>query len=127
MKFEHFGINVPHPQAMAAWYVRHFNMKIVRSMQNTPYTHFLADDSGRVIMEIYANETVDIPDYNLQHPLKFHIALEVNNPQELSENLIKDGALFFEEVKTDDGSHLIMLRDPWGIPVQLCKRGKPMI
>ncbi len=127
MKFEHFGINVPHPQAMAGWYVRHFNMKIVRSMQDTPYTHFLTDDSGRVIMEIYANETVEIPDYNLQHPLKFHVAFEVSNPQELSEILIKEGAMFFEEVKMDDGSHLIMLRDPWGIPIQLCKRGKPMV
>lgn len=127
MKFEHFGINVPHPQAMAAWYVRHFDMKIVRSMQDTPYTHFLTDDSGRVIMEIYANEAVEIPDYNLQHPLKFHIAFEASNPQELSENLIKEGAMFFEEVKTDDGSHLIMLRDPWGIPLQLCKRGTPMV
>ena len=127
MKFEHFGINVPHPQAMAAWYVRHFSMKIIRSMHNTPYTHFLADDSGRVIMEIYANETVDIPDYNLQHPLKFHVAFEVSNPSELAKALIKDGALFFEEVKTDDNSHLIMLRDPWGVPIQLCQRGKPMI
>jgi catechol 2,3-dioxygenase-like lactoylglutathione lyase family enzyme len=127
MKFEHFGINVPHPQAMAAWYVRHFNMKIVSSMHITPYTHFLADDSGRVIMEIYANETVDIPDYNLQHPLKFHVAFEVRNSSELAKNLIKDGALFFEEVKTDDGSSLIMLRDPWGVPIQLCQRGKPII
>ena len=48
MKFEHFGINVPDPVAMAAWYVKHFQMKVLRAMKEDPYTHFLADESGRV-------------------------------------------------------------------------------
>ncbi len=127
MKFEHFGINVPEPIAMAAWYVKHFQMKVLRAMKNDPFTHFLADESGRVCMELYANKTVEIPDYLKQHPLKFHVAFEVNDPQKFSEILIKDGATFFEEVKPDAASHLIMLRDPWGIPLQLCKRSSPML
>lgn len=127
MKFEHFGINVPRPQEMAAWYVRHFNMKIVRAMKNDPFTHFLADISGRVVMELYANNTVEIPDYSKQHPLRFHFAFEADNPEKFSESLIAEGATFFEEQKTEDGSHLMMLRDPWGVPLQICRRGKPFI
>lgn len=125
MKFEHFGINVPRPQEMAAWYVRHFNMSIVRAMNNETFTHFLADVSGRVVMELYANNTVEIPDYSKQHPLRFHFAFEVDDPEKFSESIIDDGATFFEEQKTNDGSHLMMLRDPWGIPLQICRRGKP--
>jgi catechol 2,3-dioxygenase-like lactoylglutathione lyase family enzyme len=26
-----------------------------------------------------------------------------------------------------DGSHLKMLKDPWGFSIQLCKRGQPMV
>ena len=127
MRFEHFGINVPDPKAMAAWYVKHFKMSVLRAMKEDPFTHFLADESGRVCLEIYANKSVAIPDYLKQHPLKFHFAFEVDNPQKLSESLITDGAIFFEEVKPDERSHLIMLRDPWGIPLQLCKRSAPML
>ena len=28
---------------------------------------------------------------------------------------------------TADGSRLIMLRDPWGLPLQLCKRSNPLL
>ena len=37
------------------------------------------------------------------------------------------GATFAEEVHLPDGSHLVMLRDPWGLALQLCKRGQPML
>ncbi|MFO7655618.1 MAG: VOC family protein [Bacteroidales bacterium] len=127
MRFEHFGINVPDPVAMAAWYVKHLKMKVVRSMNTEPFTHFLGDEQGRVCMEVYANKLVEIPDYNKLHPLQFHCAFEVTDPQKLSELLIADGAKFCEEVRPDEKSLLIMLRDPWGIPLQLCKRSVPML
>jgi len=41
--------------------------------------------------------------------------------------LIEDGAGYVEEVNLPDGSKLIMMRDPWGLAIQLCKRGMPMI
>lgn len=126
MKFEHLGINVPDPRAMASWYVKHFNMKIVRSMNDDPYTRFLADDSGRVCLELYANKTIEIPDYTKQHPLRFHLAFEITNPEKFSAVLIADGATFFEEIRPDESSHLVMLRDPWGVPLQLCKRSAPL-
>jgi hypothetical protein len=30
-------------------------------------------------------------------------------------------------VQLPDGSHLKMLKDPWGLSIQLCKRGQPMV
>jgi hypothetical protein len=39
--------------------------------------------------------------------------------------LEKAGARLFLEEPLPDGSRLIMMRDPWGVPLQLCQRAKP--
>ncbi len=78
-------------------------------------------------MEIYTNPNAVIPDYSSEQPLRFHFAFAVSNPSALKEKLLKAGATVVEEAKLDDGSYLIMMRDPWGIPFQLCKRAEAMI
>jgi glyoxylase I family protein len=35
------------------------------------------------------------------------------------------GARLVEAVTPADGSVLLMMRDPWGVPVQLCQRARP--
>jgi len=127
MEFEHFGLNVPDAKAMAGWYVKHCNMSIVRALPKANQTHFLADEKGRVVMEIYTNPTSAIPNHSTEHPLRFHFAFAVSEPAALKEKLVSAGASVVEELKLDDGSHLIMMRDPWGVPLQLCKRANPMI
>ena len=127
MTFEHFALNVSKPVEMSQWYVDNCEMKIVRSVNDFPFTRFLTDKAGKVMLEIYFNSAARIPEYEKQNPLEFHLALSVDDPLKIKNKLISAGATFEEEVRTDDGSHLIMLRDPFGIPLQLCKRGKPMI
>lgn len=126
MVFEHFALNVPEPTSMAAWYVTHLSMRIVSKMERAPYTHFLSDQTGRVVIEIYSNRLAPIPAYADQHPLCFHFAFAVTDAEEEKIRLLQAGATFFEELRLDDGSHLVMLRDPWGIPLQLCQRAQPM-
>lgn len=125
MIFEHFALNVNKPVEMADWYVNNCEMKIVKSLTESPFTHFLADKSGRVVLEIYQNNSAEIPDYSKRHPLIFHFALAVDDVNKVKDKLLQAGASFFEEVNLNDGSHLIMLRDPFGIPLQLCKRANP--
>lgn len=127
MQFEHFGINVPAANKMAEWYVKNCNMKIVRAAAKTHQTHFLADEKGRVCMEIYTNSNAPVPDYSSQHPLCFHIAIVAADPVAMKSKLTAAGATVFEELNLDDGSCIITFRDPWGVPFQLCKRAKPMI
>ena len=127
MTFEHFALNVSKPVEMGQWYIDNCEMKIVKSMENYPYTRFLTDKAGKVMMEIYSNTSARIPEYEKQHQLEFHFALTVDDPVKVKDKLISAGATFEEEIKMDDGSHLIMLRDPFGIPLQLCKKGKPML
>jgi len=126
LHFEHFAINVPEPEAMARWYVTHFGMTIVERQIDTPYAHFLADDGGRTCVEIYNNPIDPVPDYERQHPLRFHWAFAVEDPDALASTLEANGATVVERLDKPDGSRLLMLRDPWNIPLQLCRRHQPM-
>lgn len=127
MIFEHFALNVSQPVEMAEWYIENCGMHIVRSMDEPPYTRFLADQSGRVVFEVYSNPNADIPDHRKHHPLEFHFALMVEDAVSVRDQLIAAGAELFEDQKLEDGSHLVMLRDPFGVPLQLCQRANPMM
>jgi glyoxylase I family protein len=125
MKFEHFALNVPDARATAAWYVAHLGLAILRARAEAPFTHFLADDSGRVFLELYTNPKDPIPDYPAQHPLRWHFAFAVADAKAEQARLVAAGATLAVEEPQPDGSLLIMLRDPWGVPVQLCQRARP--
>lgn len=127
MKIEHFAINVKDPIAMAAWYVANMGMSIVRKSDGAALTHFLGDNSGQVMVEIYNNPPDQVPDYASMNPLLLHLAFVCENPNQKRAELEAVGATFAEEVHVKDGSHLVMMRDPWGLAIQLCKRGVPML
>ncbi len=127
MKIEHFAINVEDPQAMVSWYEENIGLKVVKQIREAPHTAFLADDSERVMLEIYNNPADEVPDYNNMDPLILHLAFVSENPGEDKEKLIKAGATVVSDDCLDDGSHLVMLRDPWGICIQLCKRNTSML
>jgi catechol 2,3-dioxygenase-like lactoylglutathione lyase family enzyme len=127
MKIEHVAFNVADPVAVAAWYVENLGMTVVRKIDEAPYTHFLGDTGGQVLLEIYNNPPEQVPPYSDMDPLLLHLAFVSTNPEADAQRLQKAGATWVEEVKLDDGSHLVMLRDPWGLALQLCLRGNPML
>jgi len=127
MKLEHFAINVEKPVEMAQWYVTNLGFKIVRQQTAAPFTHFLADESGRIMIEIYNNPVDQVPPYSKMNPLIIHLAFVSLDPDKDKAKFLEAGASYDSEVSMDDGSHLIMMRDPWGLAFQLCKRGVPML
>ena len=127
MNFEHVAINVPEPIAMAAWYEKHLGLEIVRAMNEAPHTHFLRDSGGAMMLEIYRNPPDNVPDYASMDPLLLHLAFVSEDPAGDKTRLVNAGATLVEELHLDDGSHIVMLRDPWGVSFQLCKRGVPML
>ena len=128
LNLEHVACNVTDPVAMAAWYVEHLGMRVVRRVQTPPYMHFLADANSRAVIEIYTNPTADpVPDYAAMHPLRFHLAFAAPDPDAARAALVAAGATFVDEQTLADGSRLLMLRDPWGLPLQLCKRTTPLL
>lgn len=127
MKIEHFAYNVSDPVAIAAWYCQHLGFTVKHKFDKWPDTHFLADSSGSVMIEIYNNPADQVPDYHAMHPLILHLAFVSEDPEKDAEKLVAAGAKVVDDVKLNDGSHLKMLKDPWGLAIQLCKRATPFI
>lgn len=126
MKLEHIAFNVADPIAVAAWYGKHCGLRIVRHIPKPYQTHFLADD-GSTIIEIYCNPMAEVPNYWTMDPLVFHLALTSANAVADTERLVDAGATIMDESYFPDGSNLVMLRDPWGLALQLCHRAKPLL
>jgi glyoxylase I family protein len=127
LNLEHIALNVADPVAMAAWYVKNLGMRIVRQSTVAPYIHFLADAAGRSVIEVYSNDADPFPDYASMHPLRLHVAFATSDPDGSRAALEAAGATFVDEMKRDDGTRLVMLRDPWGLALQLCKRPEPLL
>lgn len=127
MKIEHIAFNVADPVAVAAWYSLHLGLEIVRHSPVPHQAHFLADDAGETVLEIYCNPPDQVPDYASMNPLLFHLAFISNSPSDDAARLIAVGASMVEELHLPDGGHLVMLRDPWGVALQLCKRAAPLV
>jgi glyoxylase I family protein len=127
IKIEHLGLVVQDPVQVAAWYEANLGFQIVRKFDAND-THFLADGSGQVMVEIYNNPAVTIPDYRSMDPLVLHLAFTVDDPAAVCEKLLAAGASAEGAVTTTPaGDQLAMLRDPWGFAIQLAKRQKPMV
>jgi catechol 2,3-dioxygenase-like lactoylglutathione lyase family enzyme len=122
LPIEHLALNVSDSRKMAAWYVSNLGMRIVRQMSASPYIHFLADAGGAMLIELYSNPEAPITPYADMDPLQLHMAFSAADPDAARAELEQAGATFVEERQAPDGSRLLMLRDPWGLPIQLCKR-----
>ncbi len=128
MKIEHLALNVPDPLNMARWYVEHLGMTVKRRTMEPPYAHFLADDSGTVMLEIYGNKDAPAFDLPQVQPPALHLAFLSNDLAADVKRLTAAGATIVADVHSmATGDTFAMLRDPWGVPVQLVKRKTPMI
>lgn len=128
MKIEHFAYMVDEPATVSQWYVEHLGFTIKRAMTESPFTHFLADDSGSVMIEIYNNPVASVPDYSTMDPLNLHLAFVSEDLEADHKRLVDAGASPVGEItRLENGDELAMLRDPWGFAIQLAKRGVPMM
>jgi glyoxylase I family protein len=130
MRIEHIGYMVENPMQVARWYCDNLGFKMTREMHTSPFTHFLTDGSGNVMVEIYNNPSAAVPDYAAMDPLVLHLAFDTGSEaiESARDRLLAAGATIYSNLGvTPAGDQLIMLRDPWGMAVQLAKRKEPMI
>lgn len=128
MKLEHVALNVPDALSLARWYVEHLGLTVQRRIMEEPWAHFLADDSGTVMLEIYTNQAVAIPDYSSMHAANLHLAFVSSDLQADLTRLRGAGAETPDETETlPNGDEVAMFRDPWGVPLQLVRRKQQLI
>jgi catechol 2,3-dioxygenase-like lactoylglutathione lyase family enzyme len=128
MRIEHAGLQVSEPAAMGDWYVKHLGFTIKRAADTPVPVRFIADASGKVMLEIYNNPKVPAPDLARADPLYLHIAFTCDDIPGMMKRLIEAGATQHAEIeRTPAGDELVFLRDPWGLPIQLCHRAKAMV
>ncbi|MBQ5531509.1 MAG: VOC family protein [Kiritimatiellae bacterium] len=120
MKLEHTAIDVPDPEGAIAWWCANLGMR-----RSAPGGAFIVDDSGTAGLEFYrASTTPAAPDYRAADPMTLHIAFESGDIAADAARLAAAGATTVSQDIAPDGTGIAMLRDPWGVPLQLCKRAK---
>ncbi|QDT54524.1 Glyoxalase-like domain protein [Caulifigura coniformis] len=128
MKIEHVAINVPDPLGFARWYVEHLKLTVARRSMDPPYGHFLADQSGQVMLEIYGNAQAPSLDFPAVAPPALHFAFVSADLAADVKRLVAAGGLHVSGPEVvAGGDEVAMLRDPWGVCVQLVKRSQPML
>jgi catechol 2,3-dioxygenase-like lactoylglutathione lyase family enzyme len=128
MKIEHVALFVQDPVSVARWYEEHLGLRLVRSSDQRPsLTRFLADSEGTTVLEIYAG-TLPVPDYRAMDPLLLHVAFATNDLPATRDRLLAAGATAEGDITvTPAGDRLAMLRDPWGLALQLAHRATPLV
>jgi len=123
MKLEHIALDVSDPAAFIEWWCKNLGFR-----RSAPGSAFIIDDSGTMGLEIYrTGETPSAPDYAAMHAMTLHVAFVSENVKADSDRLVAAGATL-EQLKIEDPAfHMAILRDPWGVAVQLCKREKTIL
>ena len=127
MKLEHTALLVADPAGMARWYGEHLGMRVVRSGDAPSHVRFLADGAGESILELYTGG-MPIPDYASMDPLLLHVAFGTDDVPGTRARLIAAGATAVGEITMSPaGDEFAMLRDPWGLALQLVRRARPLL
>ena len=128
MKLEHVALLVADPPAMARWYEDHLGMKVVKKSDEAPgFAHFLADADGESILETYASDVHPVTDYRGVDPAVLHVAFATAAIAATRDRLIAAGATPIGEITENaGGDRFAMLRDPWGLALQLAQRVRPL-
>lgn len=128
VKIEHLAWNVEDPISVARWYVENLGFTIKRQIDAPPWIHFLADDSGTVMLELYGNTEVEVHGFAEIPVMALHLALVSHDIDADMARLAAAGGTPDGEINTNEsGDRLGMIRDPWGFCLQLVQRSEPMI
>ena len=125
---EHVAFNVNDPQAAVKWYVENLGMKVMRAGGPPTYTTFVADSGHHMMIELFHNADYPVLEFAKINHMSLHLAFMVGDMATIKAKLLAAGATMVEDVtKTPSGDLVLMLRDPWGLPIQFAQRVKPML
>lgn len=119
MKIEHFAINVAEPQKLMDWWCQNLGF-------TQTHPAFIVDETGKVAVEVYRNDSAPIPDYPSTSHFTLHFAFLSDDVDAEVARLTAAGASVVEVVHKP-GFDMAMLRDPFGVPIQFVKRGESIL
>lgn len=123
MQIEHLALSVPDPAAGARWYVEHVGCTLIRATTEEPYAHFLLLPGGGMAIELFRSPDAPVPDYRRLDPFQGHLAFRTDDIDGSRARLLAAGATHEgEPAAASNGDRYAMLRDPWGVPLQLVRR-----
>jgi len=124
MRIEHLALNVQEAPAMIRWYEKHLGMPVHFHSASPVYVAFLGEAPG--IMEIYNNPEKPYLDLKELHYSALHLAFSSDDLRGDLERLQKAGATILDDGVDDEGYGTPFLRCPFGLPLQLCRRRRPV-
>ena len=128
MRFEHLAINVDDPVSVAKWFVDNLGMKLIKQGGAPSFGTFIGDADNNFTFELYHNKDVPVIDFKSINYNSIHFAFQAKDIVAAKENLLKNGATVAEALKeTPNGDKVVMLRNPWGLPIQIVQRKNMML
>lgn len=128
LRFEHLALNVADPQSEANWYVENLGMRVLRQGPPPNHTSFVADDGKHMMLELFRDTTAPFLDLANLSSISVHFAFVVNDVRAYRTGLMEAGAKLAEDVReTNTKDEVLVLRDPWGFPIQFIKRGELLL
>jgi glyoxylase I family protein len=125
---EHFAVNVDDSRAKAKWLVENLGMIVMRDGKAPSYGMFVADSGKNMMMELYHDAKYPVLKFSDVNQNATHLAFMVPDIAAAKAQLVAAGATVVEDIlKTPGGDYVLMLRDPWGEPLQFVTRVKPML
>ena len=80
------------------------------------------------MLELYRNPRCEVPDYAAMDVMVLHVAFYSDDPRADRDRLVTAGATIAEDhIVMPTGDEMLILRDPWNLPLQLVKRAQPML
>lgn len=124
-RFEHIALNVPDMEAIADWYCAH--MAMIKVRHDPGRKLFLADHTKVVVLELYSNPNKPRIDLAATTSAEMHIAFVVDDIRAALDELVAAGATVEAPPADNAGDTLAMLRDPFGLALQLVERNEELL
>jgi uncharacterized glyoxalase superfamily protein PhnB len=128
LRFEHIAINVKDSRAVAKWLIDNYGMITMHESNGPNYGIFIADSAKNVMLELYQNSEVPVINFNEIDFNSLHLASMSSDLTITKNKLLKAGASVAQDINiTPSGDQILVLRDPWGFPLQFVIRVVPML
>ena len=127
-RLEHISLSVPDPVAMVKWYTENLGMVVVREGTAPNFNFFIADSGKHILLELANNADyvpIDLPKVNYS---SMHLAFMVKNIALIKKKLLAEGAAIASDIsRSKSGDQVLVLRDPWGLPIQFIERANAIL